>query len=133
MQKSIKGAINCCKLQFIFKNQSKIYDNFCFKDTVPQTLTSGVVYNFQYGLCNEFYYGECVGHLAVRSGEHIGISFLTNGRVQSRKDSAACHHLLNCNYSDTFEDFSVLCHKNRIICIRLNEFLSHCLLPCLDL
>ena len=90
-------------------------------------------FNMDYMDNNESYYGECVGHLAVRSAEHIGISFLTNGRVQSRKDSAACHHLLNCNYSDTFEDFSVLCHKNRIICIRLNEFLSHCLLPCLDL
>ena len=65
--------------------------NFCFKDLVPQILTSGVVYKFQCGLCSEPYYGECVRHLAVKNGEHIA-SPLTNKRVQPRKDSAICHH-----------------------------------------
>ena len=72
-----------------------------------------MVYKFQCGLCNESYYGECVRNLAVKSDEYIGVSPLTNKRVQRRrKDSAACH-LLNCNDSPTFEDFSVLCHENR--------------------
>ena len=92
LQKSIKGVINCCKLQVIFKSQNKFYNNFRFKNSVPRILTSGMVYKFQCGLCNESYYGECVRHLAARSGEHIGISPLTNKRVQSRKDSAVCHH-----------------------------------------
>ena len=99
MQKSIKGILNCRKLQLVFKSQNKLCNNFHFKDLVPQIRTSGVFYNvFQCGLCNEFCYGECVRHLAVRSSEHIGISPLTNKRVQPRKDSAVCHHLLNCNY-----------------------------------
>ena len=46
-------------------------------------------------------YGECVRHLAARSGEHIGISPLTNKMVQFRKDSAVYDHLLNCKYSPT--------------------------------
>ena len=103
LQKSIKGVLNCCKLQVIFKSQNKLCNNFHFKDPVPQILTSGVVYKFQCGLFNQSYYGECVRHLAqiltsgvvykfqcglfnqsyyggfvrhlvVRSGEHIGIS-----------------------------------------------------------
>ena len=102
LQTSIKGVINCCKLQVIFKSQNKLCNIFRFKDPIPQILTSGVVYKLQCGLCNESYYGECVRHPAVRSGEHIGISPLTNKRVKPRKDSAACHHLLNCNYSPTF-------------------------------
>ena len=81
----------------------------------------GVVYKIQCGLCNESYYGECVRHLAVRSGEHIGISPLTNKRVQPRKDSAVCHHLLNCNYS--LEDFTVLCHENKKYILELKESL----------
>ena len=93
LQKSIKGVLNCCKLQVIFKSQNKLCNNFRIKDPVPQILTSGVVCKFQCGLCNESYYGECVRHLAVRSAEHIGISSLTNKRVQPRKDSAVCHHL----------------------------------------
>ena len=121
LQKSIKEVLNWCKLQVIFKSQNKLYNNLCFKDHVPQVLTSGVVYKFQCGLCNESFYGECVRHLAVRSGEHIGISPLTNTMVQPRKDSAVCHHLLNCNYSLTFQDFSVLCHKNKKYLLELKE------------
>ena len=57
--------------------------------------------------------GECIRHLAVRSCEQIGLSLLTNKRVQPRKDSDVCHQLLNCNYFLTFVDFSVLCHENK--------------------
>ena len=38
---------------------------------------AGVVYKFQFGLCNEPCYRERVRHLAVRSGEHTSISPLT--------------------------------------------------------
>ena len=69
------------------------------------------------------YYGECVRHLAVRSGEPIGISPLTNKRVQPRKDSDVCHHFLNYNYSPTFEDFSILCHENKKYLLELKESL----------
>ena len=72
-----------------------------------------MVYRFQCRLSNESYYGECVRLLAVRSGEHIDILPSTNKRVQPRQNSSACHHLLNCNYLFTFEDFSVLCHGSK--------------------
>ena len=68
LQKSIEGVLNCCKLQVIFKSQNKLCNNFRFKDPVLQTLTSGVVYNFQCGLGNEYYNEECVRHLVVRTG-----------------------------------------------------------------
>ena len=123
LQKSTKGVLKCCKSQVIFKSQNKLCHNFCFKDLVPQILTSGVFYKFQGGLCNESYYRECIRNLAVRSGEHIGISPLTNKRVQPRKDSAVCHNLLNCNYSSTFADFSVLCHESMKYLLELKESL----------
>ena len=71
-----------------------------------------MVYICNCGLCNKFYHGECFRHLAVRCGGHIGISLLTNKKVQSRKDSVVCHHLLSCNYSPFYGDVSVLCHEN---------------------
>ena len=67
------------------------------------------------------YYGKCVRHLALIRGEHIGISPLTNKREQPRKYSAFCHHLLNCNYSSTFQDFSVLCHENKKYLLELHR------------
>ena len=78
---------------------------------------------FQCELCNESYSGECVRHFTVRSGEYIGISPLNNKRLQPRKDSADYHHLWNCSYSPAFEDFNVLCYKNKRYLSELKETL----------
>ena len=77
LKKSLKNTLNCYKLQAVFKNKTRLGNNFYFKDRIPKYLTPGVVYQFQRGLCSESYYGECVRHLNVRIGEHIGISSLT--------------------------------------------------------
>ena len=105
----------CCKLQV--KSQNKLVKAFHFKDRIPKELTSGVVYKFQCGLCNESYYGECVRHLNVRIGEHIGISPLT------KKGSAVSNRLLLCNHSPSFENFSVLTKKNKKFLLELKEIL----------
>ena len=77
LRKSLKGILNCCKLEIVFKSQNKLAKAFRFKDRFPKELTSGVAYKFQCGLCNKCYYGECVRHLNVRIGEHIRMPPLT--------------------------------------------------------
>ena len=81
----MKGVLDFCNIQVIFKSQNKTH-NCRFKDPAPQIHTSGVVFRFEWGLCNNCYYGECVRHFTVRSGEHICNSSLTSKRVQPRKD-----------------------------------------------
>ena len=56
-RKSLKGILHCCKLQIVFKSQNKLAKAFRFKDCIRKELTSGVVYKFQCGFCNESYYG----------------------------------------------------------------------------
>ena len=102
---------------------SKLCNNFRVKYPTPQFLTSGVVYKFQCRLRNESYYGECVRLLALRSSECIGISPFTNKNVPPKRDSAVCHHLLNCNCLPSFEDFSVLCHENKKYVLELKDSL----------
>ena len=46
LRKSLKGILNCCKLQIVFKSQNKLAKTFRFKDRILKELTSGVVYNF---------------------------------------------------------------------------------------
>ena len=106
----------------MFKSQNKLAKAFRFKDRIPKELTSGVVYKFQCGFCNESYYGECVRHLNVRTGEHIGISPLTKKKVKP-KDSAVSDHLLLCNHSPSFENFSVLTKENKKFLLELKESL----------
>ena len=71
LKKSLKNILNCCKLQIVFKNKTRLGNKFHFKDRIPKDLTSGVVYKFHCGLCNESYYGECVEHFNVRTIEHL--------------------------------------------------------------
>ena len=87
LKKSLKNILNCCKLQIIFKNRTRLGNKFHFKDRMPKDLTSDIVYKFQCGFCNEFCYGECVIHLNVRIGEHIGISPLTKKQVKPKNSS----------------------------------------------
>ena len=95
----------------MFKSQSKLATAFRFKDRIPKELTSDVVYKFTCGLCDESYYGECVRHLNMRIGEHIGISPLTKKKVKP-KGSAVSNDLLLCNHSPSFKNFSVLAKEN---------------------
>ena len=96
----------------MFKNKTRLGNNFHFKDQIAKDLTSGVVYRFQCGLCNESYYGEYMRHLNVRIGEHIGISPLTRKQVKP-KNSSAADHLLLCNHSASYDDFSILMRENK--------------------
>ena len=112
LKKSSKSILNCCKLQIVFKNKTRLGNNFHFKDRIPKDLTSGVVYKFQCGLCNESYYGECVRHLNVRISEHTGTSPLTKKAVKP-KSSSMVDHLLFCNHSASYDNFSILTRDNK--------------------
>ena len=94
LRKSLKGILNCCKLQIVFKSQNKLAKAFRFKDRIPKEITSGVIYKFQCGFCNESYHGECVRDLNVRIGGHIRISPLTNKKVKPNGSAVSDHLLL---------------------------------------
>ena len=53
LRKSLKGILNYCKLQIVFKSQNKLAKAFRFKDNIPKELTSRVICKFQCGLCSE--------------------------------------------------------------------------------
>ena len=123
MKKSLKNLLNYCKVQIVFKNnKTRLGNNFHFKDRIPKDLTSGVVYKFQCGLWNESYYGECVSHLNVKIGEHIGISPITKKQVKP-KNSSPADHLLFCNHSASHDDFSILVCQNKTFLLELKETL----------
>ena len=102
LQEALKGVLNCCKLEIVFKCQGRLSNSFRCKDPLPKDLISGVVYKFQCGLCHESYYGE-----------HIGVSPLTGKKVKPSNDSAICDHLLHCNFLPSFDNFSVLAYENK--------------------
>ena len=105
----------------MFKNNTRLGNNFHFKD-ISKDLTSDVIYKFQCGLCNDSYYAECVKHLNVRIGEHIGISPLTKKQVKP-KDSSIADHLPFWNHSAFYDDFSILTSENKKVSLELKKSL----------
>ena len=123
LQQALKGILNCCKLDIVFKCQTRLSNSFRYKDPITKDLLFGVVYKFQCVLCNESYYGESIRHLDVRSGEHIGVSPLTGKKVKPSNNSAICDHLLHCNCLPSFDNFSVLAHENKKYLLEIKESL----------
>ena len=101
LKKSLKNILNCCKLQIVFKNR------------ISKDLTFGVVYKFQYGPCNEPYYGECVRHFNVRIGEHMSISLLTKNKLSLRTALWPIIYYFVCNHSTSCDAFSILMRENK--------------------
>ena len=109
-------------MQIGFKNKTRLGNNFHFKDQILKDLTSGVVYKFQCGLCNESYYDECVRYMNVRISEHIGISRFIKKQVKP-KNSSIADNLLFCNHSASYDDFSILTRENKNVLLELKDSL----------
>ena len=123
----IRTRINCimknklpyCNVQFVFQTKCKISNFFTFKDKILSVLHSRIVYKFQCGSCNATYYGKTKRHFKVRMCEHLRISALSGERV----DSAIKEHLLFCNLTPDFEDFSIRATNNNDFKVTLMESL----------
>ena len=98
-----------------FKCKSKLSQSFGFEVLIPKDLTSGVAYKFQYGFCNESYYGESIRHLDIISLDQINMSPLTGKKVETIYNTSVCDHLLQCNYFHSFDNFSVSSHENKFL------------------
>ena len=120
MKKSLKSTRNCCKMQ-IFKNTTRLSNNFHFKDSIPKDLTSGIFWKFQCGLCNKSFYGEYVRHLNIGIGEYIGI--LPLKKQVTPKNSSLADHLLICNHSACYDNFNILMRENKEFLLELKESL----------
>ena len=104
----------------MFKNKTRLGNNFHFKDHIPKDLTSGIVYKYQCGLCNKSSYCEYVRHLNVRIGEHIDILSLTKKQVKP-KNSSVADQLLFCNHSPSSGNFNILKCDNKKLLLELRE------------
>ena len=106
----MKNKLPYCNTQFVFQTKCKISK-------------ISIVYKFQCGSCNATYYGKTKRHFKVRMCEHLGISALTGKRVKGDDDSAIKEHLLFCNHTLDFEDFSILATNNNDFKVTLMESL----------
>ena len=86
-------------------------------------LLSGIVYQCKCGGCNAIYYGKTKCHFKVRIYEYLGILHLTEKKVKidNNKVTAIQEHVLCCNYSPSFEDFSILTRESNDSKLKIME------------
>ena len=123
IRNAMKGTLNCCKLQVIFKSQRKLSNMFRFKDRVPYDLVSDVVYEYKCGRCNSCYHNEAEGRLNVRCGEHIGISpLIFKKKTKHSKERFIRDHVLQCDNRPSLDEFSIFAHGNKKYLLDIKVF-----------
>ena len=87
-------------------------------------LLSRLAYMYKCGGYNATYYGKTKRQFKVRIWEHSGISHFTGKKVKiDNKLTTIQEHLLCCNYSPSFEDFSMLTWESSEFKLKITESL----------
>ena len=81
---------------------------FHYKDVIPKSMRSNVIYNYRCECCSSEYVGSTIRTLGTRVCEHLGISPRTHMPLTDPKQSAVRDHALSCGALPSLEDFSVL-------------------------
>ena len=127
----IRNRLNSCirnqlpsySLRIAFQSKTRLSSLFKFKESIPKSLCSHLIYEFSCSCCNATYYGETEGHLFVGASEHLGITPLTQKRVKNPKKSAIMEHTLLEVHNATYDDFSILIPENNQFKLHLKESL----------
>ena len=97
-------------LKIVFTSPVRVKSFFTFKNKI---LLSELVYQYKCGGYNAAYYGKTKCHFKVSICGYIGISPLPKKKVKIDSTLMAIQdHLLCCNYSASFEEFSILTRKS---------------------
>ena len=97
-------------------------------------LLSGLLYKCKCGGRNATYYGKTKRNFKDRICEHLDISHLTGKKVKidNNKLMAIQEHLLCCNYSPSFEDFSILTRESNDFKLKIISILIAHVRPILN-
>ena len=95
--------------KFVFKNPLTIGSMFSFKDTLPESMRSCLVYKFTCPKCNFGTYVGCTKRLLkVRIDSHKGVSHRTGYSLTNKENSAIRFHTDRCRHSIQYADFKIL-------------------------
>ena len=125
LQKLFSDKLSFRNLKVVFTSRVRVKSFFTFKDKLPKMLLSGLVYKYKCDGCNVTYDVKTKRHFKVRICEHLGISHLTEkkAKIGNQKLTAIQEHLLCCNYSLSFEDFSILTKESNDFKLKIMESL----------
>ena len=111
----------------ILINHNKIADMFPYKDKLPVSLRSSVIYQYSCPQgCGSAYVGSTIRTLETRIAEHRGVSIRTNKTLTSpQASSIRVHHSSSslCSGTISVDNFRVLDSSHGLINLRILESL----------
>ena len=99
-----------CKI--ILVNSFTIGSLFRFKDSLPKSLRSNIVYKFSCEQCSSEYVGSTTRTLNVRTCEHVGKSFRTGIPLTTPSNSSIRSHAEICSGDISLDNFSIIGSAN---------------------
>ena len=122
LRKFIKLNIPGIKFRIIFTTPKQISNFFSFKDKIPKSLQSHLVYKIKCEECNLFYYGLAERHLRVRACDHLGLSILTGKPIKGVDTSMKSHWREN-KHQIKWDSFEIIAREEDGFKLRIKESL----------
>ena len=113
-----------CTLRVIFNSNNRLRNAFSFKDKIPLSVRSHLIYRFTCNSCNAVYIGKTRRHYLVRIFEHLGISLVTHKKItynpNNNNNTAVLNHLNCTSCNSTQNDFSIIgsARTDALLCIK---------------
>ena len=98
-------------LRLIFSNSFTVGRLFPYKDRIPVSVRSNVVYKYTCGSCQATYIGESSRHYRTRVSEHCGISPRTGLRL-TKPNSNIYKHFEEKDHEILRENFSIMSYHS---------------------
>ena len=109
--------------KFIFTNSLTIGFFFRFKDRIPDSLCSNVVYNYCCPDCNDRYIGSTTRNLKIRVSEHKGFSFRSGIQLTNPGISRIRDHSRKKDHLIREENFKIIFRASNKFDLRIAETL----------
>ena len=125
LTRSFKKSIPFCKLKIIFKTNRSLSSCFPFKDRLPKSLMSGVIYKYTCAECNLSYIGCSKRFWEKRLEEHLHVSALTGKPLSGLQIFAPMMHVRSdgdCPARKiSREDFTIIGREKNNYLLQLKE------------
>ena len=95
-------------LKLIFENNYSVGSFFKYKDLVPDSVRSNIVYQYRCAQCEATYIGETTRHFSTRVAEHRGISSRTGRPLINSPNSNIFSHYLSSGHDIQSSNFKIL-------------------------
>ena len=112
------------KLHCVFVNPCTLASLFRYKDVLPSSMRSSVIYKYCCPQCGSgCYIGSTIRPLYMRISDHAGKSFRTGNLLKVPGHSAIRDHAINCSKSVKPEDFQIIGSEKNSTHLRMLESL----------